>query len=84
MTTLEEIKIALRKSVHALSAADEPLADDTELLISGLLDSIAVTQVVATIETCLRREVPALDITIDNFETMQAMFNYIAARMESS
>jgi acyl carrier protein len=84
VTTLEQIKVTLRESVQALSETDEPLADDTELLISGLLDSMAVTQVVAKIEACLSREVPPLDITIENFETMQAMFNYVAARMELS
>ena len=83
MTTLEEIKAALRDRVQELSEADEPLAADTELLVSGLLDSIAVTQVVATIEACLSREVPPLDITIENFETLRAMFNYVAARIES-
>ena len=84
VTTLEEIKVALRESVQQLSETDEPLADDTELLVSGLLDSIAVTEVVAKIEACLSREVPPLDITIDNFETLQAMFNYVAARIEAA
>lgn len=84
MTTLERIKAALRESVEQLSETDEPLAEDTELLLSGLLDSIAVTQVVATIEVMLRREVPPLDITIDNFATLQAMFDYVASRLEPS
>lgn len=29
-------------------------------------------------------DVPPLDITIENFETLRAMFNYVAARIESS
>jgi acyl carrier protein len=84
VTTLERIKVALRESVQQLSETDEPLADDTELLLSGLLDSIAVTQVVATIEAMLSREVPPLDITIDNFATLRAMYDYVAARLEPS
>jgi acyl carrier protein len=82
--TLDRIKTALRDSVQQLSETDEPLTDDTELLVSGLLDSIAVTQVVATIEACLNREVPALDVTIDNFATLRAMFDYVATRLEPS
>ena len=84
VTTIEETKVTLRATVQELSEAEEPIADDTELLVSGLLDSIAVTQVVATIEACLRREVPPLDITIENFETLRAMFDYVAARSASS
>jgi acyl carrier protein len=84
VTMLEQIKVTLRESVQGLSEADAPLADDTELLISGLLDSMAVTQVVAKMEACLNREVPPLDITIENFETLQSMFNYVAARIASS
>ena len=82
--TLDEIKVVLRESVQGLSETEEPLADDTELLVSGLLDSIAVMQVVATIEACLSREVPPLDITIENFETLRAVFHYVAARIECS
>lgn len=53
-------------------------------LVSGLLDSITVTQVVATIEAASGREVPPIDITIENFETLRAMFAYVAARIGSS
>ena len=82
--TFEAAKVAVREIVLELSESEEVVVEDTELLLSGLLDSMAVVQVVATMEQCLDQEVPPLDITIENFETLGAMFNYVAARLQAS
>lgn len=77
---LDETKDAVRGIVLELSETEEPITDQTELLISGLLDSMGVVQVVATIEDHVGQEIPPLDITIENFETLQAIFDYVATR----
>lgn len=49
------------------------LAADTELLMSGLLDSLAVVALVAWLEDETGHHIDPLDIVIENFETPQAI-----------
>lgn len=59
------------------------IQDDTELLISGVLDSLDVIRVASAIEQSLNFEVPPVDITIENFESINAIYRYMVSRMES-
>ncbi len=81
---LDIAKQKIRQLVLESSNADDAtLGDDTELLISGLLDSLAVIRVATTIEQSLNLEVPPLDITIENFESLDAIFTYMAQRLKT-
>ncbi len=55
------------------------IGDDEELLLSGLLDSMAVVSITSELETHFQLEIPAMDITIENFESIAAMANYLSA-----
>lgn len=74
----------IKNDTDAAGVLEVVAAFASSKLVSGLLDSITVTQVVATIEAASGREVPPIDITIENFETLRAMFAYVAARIGSS
>jgi acyl carrier protein len=63
-----------------LDQRDRSIADDEDLLESGLLDSLSVMSLVHFIEQELRIEVPAEDVTIDNFVSLAAIEAYIARR----
>ena len=60
-----------------LSQLDEPVELDTDLLISGALDSLAVMQVVAWMEDHLNVEVDPVDIVFENFQTVEAMAAFV-------
>ncbi len=59
------------------------IQEDTELLISGVLDSLDVIRIASAIEKSLNLEVPPVDITIENFESINAIYRYIVSRTES-
>jgi len=56
------------------------VALDEDLLISGTLDSLNVMALVAHIETDHGIAVPPEDITLDNFETLNAIGTYLTKR----
>ncbi|MEV8466973.1 phosphopantetheine-binding protein [Fluviibacterium sp. DFM31] len=48
-----------------------------ELLLSGLLDSLAVMALVAEVERVSGRPVPPTDVLIENFATLDAIGAYL-------
>lgn len=60
-----------------LTSAATQLADDDELLVSGLVDSIGALRLVAFIEERYSVKVPPADITIENFSSISTMVDYL-------
>ena len=56
------------------------LKDDDELLLSGLIDSLGVVRLIAFIEEHLGLHVPPEDVIIENFQSLQAMSDYLETR----
>ena len=54
-------------------------ADDAPLLTSGLMDSLAVIRLVDFIEQQFSIRVAAEAVTLENFETLNAMDAYVSA-----
>ena len=53
------------------------IALETDLLLTGLVDSLGVVQIVGWIEDELGLEVDPLDVVLDNFQTVGQMVAYI-------
>lgn len=51
---------------------------DTDLLLTGLIDSLGVIQVVAWIEDELDVSVDPVDVTLENFQTAGRMIRFAA------
>lgn len=64
---------------EALSV-EGPLDAETELFSSGLLDSVAMVNLIAHIEDQARIEVRASDVTLDNFDTIARILAYVGAQ----
>ncbi len=79
-TAKQNVQDLIRKNGHSRGL---DIQDDTELLISGILDSLDVIRIASTIEQSLNVEVPPIDITIENFESISTIFDYMASRLES-
>jgi acyl carrier protein len=62
-------------------SADDPPAMDEELLGSGLLDSIAMTQLMWHAEETYGMTFGPDDLTYDNFNTLPALASLIAERV---
>lgn len=53
---------------------------DTDLLLTGLVDSIGIVQVVTWLEEHLDIVIDPVDIVLDNFQTVARMVAYIETR----
>ena len=53
------------------------LGDSQDLLSSGILDSLAILQVVSYIDEQFGIQVPDEDVVFENFQSIQALSNYL-------
>ncbi len=67
----------IRHIVVHLILGGADIADSDELLLSGLIDSIAVMRMVRLLEAELGVAIPAEDIIIEHFESIDAMVVYL-------
>jgi acyl carrier protein len=80
--TLHDQTVAsLRSYVNKTLLLGQEIADDEELLVSGLLDSLAVMSLVTFIEETFNVTVPFTDVVVENFESVQAIGQYISGRV---
>ena len=66
----------LRNELHV----EEPIAPGTLLFSTGLLDSVAMLNVIGFVEERARIEVPASDVTLENFDSPERIASYVDAR----
>jgi acyl carrier protein len=56
---------------------DGPIEGDTDLLLTGLVDSLGVVLIVEWIETELGRTIDPADVVLENFQTVDAMMEFL-------
>ena len=66
--------------VDEVATAVEPIEGDTDLLLSGLVDSLGVVMVSDWIQEQLDITIDAVDIVLENFQTVDAMVAYASSR----
>lgn len=57
------------------------LADDQDLLISGLVDSLGVVRMVGFIEQSMDVTIPPEDVTLENFQTVEKIITYLQQKI---
>lgn len=57
-----------------------PVAADTDLLLTGLVDSLGVIRIVAWIEAELGIDIDPGDVVLEHFQTVDQMIAYLDAR----
>lgn len=63
-----------------VAVMDGDVATDTDLLLSGLVDSLGVIRITQWIEDELEVDVPPGDVTLENFQTVDRIVEYLAGR----
>ena len=53
------------------------IADDDDLLLSGLLDSMSVMRLVMHLETAFGVKIPPQDVVIENFTSVDTIAAYL-------
>lgn len=73
-------RLARYIATDLLNQGDLAIGEDEDLLASGLLDSLSVMLLIHYIEQDSRIDVPAEDVTIENFATLRAIDAYLGRR----
>lgn len=53
---------------------------ETDLLLTGLVDSIGVIRIVGWMEDHLEIEIDPVDVVLENFQTVSRMIAYVTSR----
>ena len=78
----DDFEEQLLKFINAeISLLDEPIEGDTDLLLTGAVDSLGVMSITRWIEDQLAFEIEATDITLDNFQTVEQTLRYCRGRV---
>jgi len=77
MALTEQQLIAFLKDTLQL---EEQIEADTELFSTGLLDSVAMMNMIAFVEETTRSEIHPADVTLENFDTVGRIVNLISSR----
>lgn len=64
----------------AIATADDDIDVDTDLLLTGLVDSLGVILIVDWLEEQLEIEIDPGDVTLENFRHVSDMLDYLARR----
>ena len=73
-------RLARYITADLLNQSDLVIGADDDLLANGLLDSLSVMSVIHFIEQDSGIDVPAEDVTIENFATIRAIDAYLGRR----
>ena len=65
---------------HEILNSLQTVDENQELLVSGILDSLSVMRVVGFLEREAGIAIPPLDITLDNFNSVDAMCLYLDSK----
>ncbi|GAB5491268.1 MAG: hypothetical protein Phog2KO_14830 [Phototrophicaceae bacterium] len=81
MNEQEQIKSFIEQEL--LIGREIEVGYDDDLLLSGLVNSLGVMRLVAFTNENFDIEVPPEDITIEHFETINAIVNYLTSNNRS-
>ena len=83
MNTLCDRLMAFVNETLLSTQSDAGAGPEDELLLSGLLDSIAIMRLVGFIETDLELPVPPEDVTLENFSSVRAIAQFLESQAAS-
>ena len=63
-----------------MNGANGDLDETENLLAAGIIDSLGILRLVSFVEEKFGIEVPDEDVTIDNFQSIKSMTDYVAAQ----
>lgn len=63
-----------------MNGANGDLDEAENLLAAGIIDSLGILRLVSFVEEKFGIEVPDEDVTIDNFQSVKSMTDYVAAQ----
>jgi len=77
-TDINSIRDYIQNTI--LNHSPEPIGDDQDLLLSGILDSLSVMRLVAWLEKTYAIKIPPEDILVEHFGSLTQIEKYLAGR----
>lgn len=79
MTNVSDADVAagLRRFIVDEVGGEDDFTDDDQLLAEGLIDSLSLLELVRFIEDTYEREVSDLDVTLENFGSIDSMVRFV-------
>jgi acyl carrier protein len=75
------MKDSIRSFIVTSLLSGTDIADDDDLLLSGLLDSMSVMRLVLHLETEFRIKIPPEDVVIEHFTSVETITAYLEGKM---
>ena len=79
----DELRTFINEEILTNTNGDGVDVED-ELLMSGLVDSIGVMRLVAFVEETFGVDVPPEDVTLESFQSIQTIVEYVSYRTTSN
>jgi acyl carrier protein len=80
---MEEMRQTIREYIlkeFLLGENPEDLTDSLSLVTGGILDSLAILDLVGFLEQQYRIRIEAHEVNVDNFDTIAAMANFVHSK----
>jgi acyl carrier protein len=77
---LDDLATALIEMIQTEVTFGQPVEPSTDLLLTGLVDSIGVIRIVTWMEDHLEIEIDPVDVVLENFQTVALMVDYARGR----
>ncbi len=78
MNTSVVLKEYIREEL--MNGSNGELDEGENLLAAGIIDSLGILRLVSFVEEKFGIEVPDEDVTIDNFQSVKSMSDYVATQ----
>lgn len=77
---LDGFAAALIEMIQTEITFGEPVGPDTDLLLTGLVDSIGVVRIVTWIEDYLEIEIDPVEVVVENFQSVALVVEFVQRR----
>jgi acyl carrier protein len=79
----EDLERKIRLLLRTELGVDEEVTADTELITTGLIDSVGLVRLATFLEREIDITVDNQDITVDNFGTLRRIEAYVQRRLDA-
>lgn len=82
---MSELKETIREFLRDSGGVDvSEVSNDSPLFSTGIIDSFTLVSLMALIETHAGFQVDPMDVTLENFDTIDRMQAYVDRRLEAA
>ena len=80
LPTLDDLRHYIQTTI--LNHSTDPIEDDQDLLLSGLLDSLNVIRLVTWLEQSCGIAIPPEDVLVEHFGSLNQIIDYLSKRTD--